>query len=147
MKVILSKDIKELGKKGQAVEVSEGYARNYLLPRGLAVLATEGATKAFTLEQQAQDRKKAREITVAQALAVKLTATELRLRAKAGDGGRLFGSVTAADIAASLAAHGLVIDKRRIELREPIKTVGRFTIEVKVYQEISAKLTLDVVAE
>ena len=147
MKVILSKDIKELGKKGQAVEVSEGYARNYLLPRGLAVLATEGATKAFTQEKQAQDRKKAREITTAQALAAKLTAMELRLRAKVGDGGRLFGSVTAADIAASLAAHGIVIDKRRIELREPIKVTGRFTIEVKVYQEISAKLTLDVVAE
>lgn len=147
MKVILSKDIKELGKKGQAVEVSEGYARNYLLPRGLAVLATEGATKAFTQEKQAQDRKKAREIATAQALAAKLTATELRLRAKVGDGGRLFGSVTAADIAASLAAHGIVIDKRRIELREPIKVAGRFTIEVKVYQEISATLTLDVVAE
>jgi len=147
LKVILSKDIKELGKKGQAVEVSEGYARNYLLPRGLAVLATEGATKALTQEKEAQDRRKAREITSAQALAAKLTATVLRLPAKVGDGGRLFGSVTAADIAASLAAHGIVIDKRRIELREPIKVAGRFTIEVKVYQEINARLTLDVVAE
>jgi len=147
LKVILSKDIQELGKKGQVVEVSEGYARNYLLPRGLAVLATEGATKALTQEKEAQDRRKAREITSAQALAAKLTATVLRLPAKVGDGGRLFGSVTAADIAASLAVHGIVIDKRRIELREPIKVTGRFTIDVKIYQEINAKITLDVVAE
>ncbi len=147
MKVILSKDIKELGKKGQTVEVSEGYARNYLLPRGMAVLATEGATKALTQEKQAQDRKRAREITEAQELAARLTATELRITAKVGDGGRLFGSVTSADIAASLASRGIQIDKRRLELKEAIKVAGRYSVEVKVYQEISAKLTLDVVPE
>jgi len=147
VRVILSQDNKELGKKGQAVEVSEGYARNYLLPRGLAVIATEGATKALAQEKQAQDRKKARELTEAQKLAARLEATELRITARVGDGGRLFGSVTSADIAACLAARGIAIDKRRIELKEPIKVMGRYSIEVKVYQEISARITLDVVTE
>jgi len=147
MKVILLEPMENLGEVGAVVNVKPGYARNYLLPRGLAVLATAGATKALAQEKQAQDRKKARELTSAQALAARLTATELRIQAKVGDGGRLFGSVTAADIAESLAAHGIVLDKRRIELKEPIKAAGRFTVEVKVYQEISARLTLDVVAE
>ncbi len=113
----------------------------------MAVLATEGATKALTQEKQAQDRKRAREITEAQELAARLTATELRITAKVGDGGRLFGSVTSADIAASLASRGIQIDKRRLELKEAIKVAGRYSVEVKVYQEISAKLTLDVVPE
>ena len=147
MKVILSKEVRELGKKGQTVEVSEGYARNFLLPRGLAVLATESATKAITQEKQAQERKRAREVTQAQELAAKLTATVLRIPAKVGDGGRLFGSVTSADIASGLASRSLMIDKRRIELKDPIKVAGRYLVEVKVYQEIAAKLTLDVVAE
>jgi len=147
VKVILSKDIKELGKRGQVVEVSEGYARNYLLPRSLAVLATQSAERTLVQEKQAQDRKKAREVATAQELAAKLMSTPLSLAVKAGDGGRLFGSVTSADIVHALAARGITIDKRRIELKEPIKAVGRYVVEAKLYPEVSARLTIEVIAE
>lgn len=147
MKVILSKDVKELGKKGQAVEVSEGYARNYLLPRGLAVLATEGAVRSIEQEKQAQARKKDREQTEALNLAKKLAATTVRIAVKTGEGGKLFGSVTSADIASQLSSAGVAIDKRRIELRDPIKMAGTYTVDVRVYQEMVAKLTVVVAGE
>jgi len=147
MKVILSKDVKDLGKKGQAVEVSEGYARNFLLPRGLAVIATEGAVRSIEQEKQAVQRKKAREHQEAQQLAEKLNKSSIRITVRAGEGSKLFGSVTGADIASALSAQGILVDKRKIDLREPIKVAGTYKVDVKVYQETVATITVVVAGE
>ncbi|KAF0193926.1 MAG: large subunit ribosomal protein L9 [Bacillota bacterium] len=147
MKVILSKDVKDVGKKGQAVEVSEGYARNFLLPRSLAVIATEGAVRSIEQEKQAVQRKKEREVEGAQKLAAKLNSTIIRITVRSGEGGKLFGSVTTADIANTLLAQGVQVDKRKIELRESIKLTGTYKVDVRVYQETIATLTLVVTGE
>lgn len=147
MKVILSKDVKELGKKGQSVEVSEGYARNFLLPRGLAVIATEGAVRSIQQEKHAIDRKKEREQLEAQRLATKLNDITVKIAVRAGEGGKLFGSVTGADIANALAAQGVQVDKRRIEMRDPIKVAGTYRVDVRVYVETVATITVVVVGE
>ncbi|MDP3487466.1 MAG: 50S ribosomal protein L9 [Bacillota bacterium] len=147
MKVILSKDVKDVGKKGQSVEVSEGHARNFLLPRGLAVIATEGAVRAMDQEKQAVQRKKEREVQEAQKLAAKLNSTTIKITVRSGEGGKLFGSVTSADIANALLAQGVKIDKRKIELRESIKVAGTYKVDVRVYHETIATLTLVVAGE
>lgn len=147
MKVILSKDVKDVGKKGQAVEVSEGHARNFLLPRGLAVIATEGAVRAMDQEKQAVQRKKERELHEAQKLAAKLNSAVIKITVRSGEGGKLFGSVTSADIANALLAQGIQVDKRKIELRESIKLAGTYKVDVRVYHEIIATLTLVVAGE
>lgn len=147
MKVILSKDVKDVGKKGQSVEVSEGYARNFLLPRGLAVIATEGAVRSMEQEKQAVQRKKERELQEAQKLAAKINSTAIKITVRSGEGGKLFGSVTTADIANALLAQGVQIDKRKIELRESIKLAGTYRVDVRVYHETIATLTLVVAGE
>ena len=147
MKVILSKDVKDLGKKGQAVEVSEGYARNFLLPRGVAVIATQGAVRSMEQEKQAGERKKEREQQEAQKLAAKLNSITIKVTVRSGEGGKLFGSVTAADIASALLAQGVKVDKRRIELRDTIKVAGTYKVDVRVYQETTATLTVIVAGE
>lgn len=147
MKVILSKDVKDVGKKGQAVEVSEGHARNFLLPRGLAVIATDGAVRSMEQEKQAVQRKKERELQDAQKLAAKLNSASIKITVRSGEGGKLFGSVTSADIANALMAQGIKIDKRKIELRESIKVAGTYKVDVRVYHETVATLTLIVAGE
>lgn len=147
MKVILQKDVKNLGKKGEAVEVSEGYARNYLMPRGLVVMATDANLRTLKQEQDAKQNRKDREKREAEQLADKLGKMKVHVTAKAGDAGRIFGSVTSADIAAALEKQGVKVDKRKIELKEPIKVLGEYKVDVRVYQEMSATLTVKVTGE
>jgi len=147
VKVILNKDVKDLGKRGQVVEVSEGYARNYLLPRGLAAIATEGAARNIEQEKLAQTRKKEREQKEAASLAARLNSVTIQIGAKAGENGKLFGAITATDIANQLALAGIQIDKRRIELASPIKVAGSYKVAVRVHPETMASMTVIVVAE
>ncbi|MBS3937827.1 MAG: 50S ribosomal protein L9 [Peptococcaceae bacterium] len=147
MKVILNKDVKDLGKRGQVVEVSEGYARNFLLPRGLVSIATEGAARGLEQEKTAQLRKKEREQKEAQSLVSRLNAATVKITAKAGEHGRLFGAVTAHDIANQLASQGLQVDKRRLEVPSPIKVAGTYKVTVRVHPETTATLTVHVVPE
>lgn len=147
MKVILQTDVKSLGKKGEAVEVSEGYARNYLIPRGLAVLATDANLRSLKQEQDAKQNRKDREKRDAEQLAAKIVKMKVSVTAKAGESGKIFGSITSADIAAALEKQGVKVDKRRIELKEPIKVLGEYAVEVRVFQEMSATLKVKVTGE
>ncbi len=147
MEVILREDVKSLGKAGELVKVKPGYARNFLLPKGLAYEATEGNRKRIMAESKARVAKMAEERGAAEALASRLNAVSLTLSRKAGEGDRLFGSITAQDIAEALAAQGHTLDKRKIELEHPIKTIGQHTVPVRLHHEVQAELRLTVVAE
>jgi large subunit ribosomal protein L9 len=147
MKVILQKDVKNLGKKGEAVEVSEGYARNYLVPRGLVVMATDANLRTLKQEQDAKQNRKDREKKEAEQLAEKISNMKVKVTAKAGEAGKIFGSVTSADIAAALEKQGVKVDKRKIDLKDPIKVLGEYKVDVRVYQEMSATLTVKVSGE
>lgn len=147
MEVILREDVKSLGKAGELVKVKPGYARNFLLPKGLAYEATDGNRKRIQAESKARQTKMAEERAVAEGVASKLNAVSLTLSRKAGEGDRLFGSITAQDIADALATQGHAIDKRKIELEHPIKTVGLHTVPVRLYHDVQAELRLTVLAE
>ena len=147
MEVILREDVKSLGKAGELVKVKPGYARNFLLPKGLAYEATDGNRKRIQAESKARLSKMAEERAVAEGVASKLSAVSLTLSRKAGEGDRLFGSITAQDIADALATQGHAIDKRKIDLEHPIKTVGQHTVPVRLHHEVLAELRLTVVAE
>ncbi|NLY43775.1 MAG: 50S ribosomal protein L9 [Clostridiaceae bacterium] len=148
MKVILKEDIKGKGKKGELVNVSDGYARNYLLPKGLAVEATKTNINALEIQKQSQARKKEKEKQLAQELAEKLSRSTITIKAKAGENGKLFGSITSKDIADALQAqYKIDIDKKKIHLQESIKMLGVAEVEVRVYPEITAKLKVNVVEE
>ncbi len=147
MDVILREDVKSLGKAGEMVRVKPGYARNFLLPKGLAFEATEGNKKRIAAEAKARDTRLAGEKAAASALAAKLGAATVALKGKAGEEGKLFGSITAQDIADGLAAQGLEIDRRRIELEHPIKTLGFHSVAVRLHPEVHAEVKVNVVAE
>jgi large subunit ribosomal protein L9 len=147
MEVILREDVKSLGKAGDLVRVKPGYGRNYLLPSGLAYEATEGNKKRIAAETRARSTRAAAERTEAEARAAQLGAVELTLKGKAGEEGKLFGSVTASDIAEALAAKGFDVDRRRIELDQPIKSLGRHTVGVRLHADVRAEIRVDVVAE
>ncbi|MCM3134454.1 50S ribosomal protein L9 [Paenibacillus polysaccharolyticus] len=147
MKVIFIKDMKGQGKKGQVKEVSEGYAQNFLLPRGIVRLATEGNMKTLDNQKAAEERLKQEEKAEAEVLAKKLEAEVTELKAKAGEGGRLFGAITSKQIAEALAKKGLKIDKRKIELHDPIRTLGVTQVIVKVHPEVKATLKVQVTEE
>lgn len=148
MKVIFIKDVKGQGKKGQVKEVSEGYAANFLLPRGLVRPATEGNVKTLENQAAAEQRRKDQEKEEAQQLGKKLDELTLTLKAKSGEGGRLFGAITSKQIAETLAAtQGITIDKRKIELSDPIRHVGTFQVNVKLHTEVKANLTVQVTEE
>ena len=147
MEVILREDIKTLGKAGELVKVKPGYARNYLLPKGLAYEATEGNRKRILAESKARVAKAEEEAGVARALAAILSGVSLNLSRKAGEGDRLFGSITTQDLADALAAQGHAVDKRRIELEHPIKTVGQHTVAIRLHPDVSAEIRVTVVAE
>ena len=144
MKVILLQDVKGKGKKGQLLEISDGYARNFLLPRKLAIEATTDAINTKNMNDKATAERIAREKAEALATANKLREMTLTVKAKGGGAGRLFGAVTNAEIAAALEKAGIKLDKRKIVLNENIKNVGTYTVSCKLGYEISAPLTVKI---
>ena len=145
MKVILLQDVKGKGKKGQMIEVSDGYARNFMLPRKLAVEATADAVNTMRMNDKAAAEKAARERAEANEIARKLKELTLVVTAKGGGAGRLFGSVTNQEIADALKAKtGIALDKRKIVISDPIKNVGTYTVTCKLGYEITAKLTVKI---
>jgi large subunit ribosomal protein L9 len=147
IEVILREDVKTLGQAGEMVRVKPGYARNYLLPQGLAYEATEGNKKRIAAETRARVSRNEAERSEAQRLADTLGAVKLSLAGKAGEEGKLFGSITSQDIADALAREGHTVDKRRIELEHPIKTVGAHAVTVRLHPEVHAELRVTVAAE
>ncbi len=147
MEVILREDIKTLGKAGEMVRVKPGYARNYLLPHGLAFEATEGNKKRIAAETKARGARNAAEKTEAEKAAARLSAVSLTLPGKAGEEGKLFGSITAQDIADALGKQGHAVDRRRIELDHPIKSIGEHVVTVRLHPEVHAEVRVAVVAE
>lgn len=146
MKVILLQDVKGKGKKGQMLEISDGYARNYLLPRKLAVEATADAMNTKKMNDKAAAEKAAKERAEALEISHKLRDMTLTVGAKGGGAGRLFGSVTNQEIADALkASSGIVLDKRKIVIADPIKSVGTYTVQCKLGYEITAPLTVKIV--
>lgn len=146
MKVILLEDVKKLGKKGDLIDVADGYARNYLFPRNLAREATEGSIKQLKQEKAALENKKKKELQQAKELAAKLSKTTVTLKVKSGDQGKLFGSVTSKDISKALKEqHKIEVDRRKIELPEPIKSLGSYEVDVKLAPEVDAKLNVKIV--
>jgi large subunit ribosomal protein L9 len=143
MKLILTQEVTGLGAPGDVVEVAGGYGRNYLVPRGLAMRWTRGAEKQIELIQRARSARDIRGLDDAREAAGRLATLDVRLQTRAGGGGRLFGSVSPADIAAAVrAAGGPELDRRRIEIKNPIKTVGAHQVTVRLHPEVTA--TLDV---
>ena len=147
IEVILREDVKTLGRAGEMVRVKPGYARNYLLPQGLAFEATEGNRKRIAAESKARASRDQAERTEAERLATTLSAVELNLTGKAGEEGKLFGSITSQDVADALGRAGHTVDKRRIELEHPIKTVGEHAVRVRLHPEVHAELRVFIVAE
>jgi large subunit ribosomal protein L9 len=147
IEVILREDIKTLGKAGEMVRVKPGYARNYLLPHGLAYEATEGNKKRIAAETKARGVRDTAEKTEAEKVAARLSAVSLTIPGKAGEEGKLFGSVTAQDVADALASQGHTVDRRRIELEHPIKSLGDHVVTVRLHPEVHAEVRVLVVAE
>ncbi|MDN5352167.1 MAG: large subunit ribosomal protein [Clostridiales bacterium] len=148
MKVILLKDVKGTGKKGDVINASDGHARNYLFPRGLAKEATEGNIRALDHQAAAQKKKEDDALEEAKALAAKIETMRLTFKMKAGEGGRLFGSITNKDIAEKLKEQfDLDVDKKKISLDQPIRNLGSVKIAIKVYPKVSAQMTVDVIEE
>ena len=147
MEVILREHVDNLGKRGDLVKVADGYARNYLLPRKMALLATEGNKKVIEREKVKFDAKEAEEQGVAQAIADRLANVEIEIARKTGETDALFGSVTNADIAKALSAKGFDVDRRKIQLHEPIKKLGEYTVPVKLHRDVTVSLKVRVVAE
>ncbi|ADQ15772.1 50S ribosomal protein L9 [Halanaerobium hydrogeniformans] len=142
MKVVLTEDVKKLGSQGDVVDVADGYARNYLFPRGLAVEATKGKIKEIREKEAKKERIESEKKEEAKKLKAKLEAEKFVLKVKAGESGRLFGSVNTKDIAEAAAEKGYDIDKRKVELTDSIKTLGMHKVEVKLYDDITAELNV-----
>ncbi|AGA59806.1 50S ribosomal protein L9, RplI [Thermobacillus xylanilyticus] len=147
MKVIFLQDVKGQGKKGEVKDVSEGYARNFLLPRGLAKEASQGNLKTLEVQKQSEERRKQQEKQEAEALGKKLDAMTVVIRAKAGEGGRLFGAITSKQVSEALAKEGIEVDKRKIELDEPIRTLGVTKVPIKLHPQVRATLSVQVTEE
>ena len=147
MQVILKQDVDKLGKTGELVKVTPGYARNYLIPKQLAVAATEGNLKMIKMLQQAHAKRDMKEKASAEIVAREVSRLVLELSRKAGEGGSLFGSVTSIDIAEKLAAHKIEVDKRKILLDEPIKSIGEYTVPVRLHREVTAHIRVNIQAE
>jgi large subunit ribosomal protein L9 len=146
MKLILTQEVTGLGAPGDVVEVAGGYGRNYLVPRGLAMRWTRGAEKQIELIQRARSTREIRGLDDAREAADRLAGLQVRLETRAGSGGRLFGSVSPADIAAAVkAAGGPELDRRRIEIKNPIRTVGAHQVSVRLHPEVTATLDVEVV--
>jgi large subunit ribosomal protein L9 len=140
-------DIKSLGKKGDVVDVAEGYARNYLLPRNLVSEASKGALAALGEQKKAAERRDAQTLAEAQTLAQLIQNAKLAVKAKAGGNGKLFGAVTNADVADAIHnALSVAVDKHKIEIKSQIKALGSFPVEIKLHKNVVAKTTVDVIA-
>jgi large subunit ribosomal protein L9 len=147
MKLILTQEVGGLGAPGDVVDVASGYGRNYLIPRGFAMLWTRGAEKQIDLIKRARSAREVRGAEDAKVIAGELEELHVRMRRRAGGNGRLFGSVGPADIAAAVReAGGPVLDRRRIEVRDPIKTIGSHQVRVRLHPEVTAWVDIDIVA-
>jgi large subunit ribosomal protein L9 len=147
MEVILRDHVENVGKRGEVVKVAAGYARNFLLPRKLALVATPGNLKQVERERVKLDAKELEEKKAAEAVASRMSGIEVVISRKVGETEALYGSVTSSDIAESLAKKGFDIDKRKIGLREPIKKLGELTVPVKLHREVTVQMPVKVVAE
>ncbi|WP_366923542.1 50S ribosomal protein L9 [Metallumcola ferriviriculae] len=148
MKVILEQDVKKLGAKGDVVNVSDGYARNYLIPKGLGVQASSGNLKEVKRLKEKEEKREQQALDKAEQLKKKLGELTVTIPTKAGENGKLFGSVTSKDIAATLQSkHGIKIDKRKLDLTESIKALGDYNVRVKIHPEVHGQLTVKVVAQ
>jgi large subunit ribosomal protein L9 len=147
MKLILREDVENLGKGGELVDVKPGYGRNFLLPRGLAVLANPKNVRELEHQKKIAEAKAAKLKASAEAVAKRLSDTPVVLKRKVGEQEKLYGSVTALDIVEALAARGLQLDRRTIDLAEPLKTVGDFEVPVKLHREVIGKAKVKVEAE
>jgi len=146
MRVVLRSDVDNLGKRGDIRDVADGYARNYLLPKGHAIVAAPGVEAQATAMRRARDRKDARDRESAQTIARVLVAEVIRIPARAGAEGKLFGSVTAADVAAAVAEQtGIELDRRRLHLDEPIRSIGTHEVPAKLHADVEFRITIDVV--
>jgi large subunit ribosomal protein L9 len=146
-KVLLREDVDDLGARGEIVRVRAGYARNYLLPRNLAVEATTGNVKSIEQERAALLKKEAKERSTAEAQSERMRSLTLEFKRKAGEQGALYGSVTSMDLAEALKERGYEIDRHRIHLREPLKRLGEFNVPVRLHREVSIDLQVKVVPE
>lgn len=147
MKLILTQEVTGLGGPGDLVEVRDGYGRNYLVPQGKAILATRGAEEQVAQIRRARDAREIRDLGTASDVAGQLQSLTVSLATRAGENGRLFGSVTAGDVVAAVtAAGGPTLDKRRVEITTPIKTVGSHQVSVRLHPEVTATIALEVVA-
>jgi large subunit ribosomal protein L9 len=147
MEVILREDIERLGSRGQVVKVADGYARNFLLPKRLAVAATDANRKIVEQERQAHVRREAKQKSEAEDLSTLLNGVTVTIAQKAGDNDQLFGSVTAKDVAEALARKNFTVDRRKVHLEEPIKQLGEFKVPVRLHKEVTAEVTVQVVKE
>lgn len=147
MKVILKQDVKGTGKKGDILDVSDGYAKNFLLKKGLAEPASSVAVNSLKLQKEAEARRRAEEIKEIKALAARIDKTEIRLSIKCGEHGKVFGSVTSKEIAGTLEEMGFAVDKKKIILKDPIKTIGAFPVEIRLMEGVSAKIIVNVQPE
>ncbi|MGH9116915.1 MAG: 50S ribosomal protein L9 [Acidimicrobiales bacterium] len=148
MRVILRRDVDTVGKKGDVLDVTDGYARNYLLPKGLAMKATDGAETQAASMRRARDVKDARDRGAAEEVATRLVPAVITINAKAGSEGRLFGSVTAADVAEAVAAQtGIELERRRLHLDEPIKSIGTHQLTAKLHADVEFPITVEVEAQ
>jgi large subunit ribosomal protein L9 len=147
MRVVLRDDVENVGRKGDLVDVSDGYARNFLVPRGLALKATKGVVQQAESMRRSREAKETRDREAAEALSQRLTGTRIEIGARAGEGGRLFGSVTASDIADAIQAQaGVEVDRHRLGLGEPLKELGPAEVTLKLHPGVEVTLTIDVVA-
>jgi large subunit ribosomal protein L9 len=149
MKIVLREDVEKLGRKGDLLEVADGYARNYLVPRGLAIKATKGVVAQAEAMRRNREAREVRDRAAAEDLAGRLTAGgALTVTARAGEGGKLFGSVTSADIAAALLARtGVEIDRRTVQLEEPIRELGEAEVPIRLHSDVTVALQVEVVAQ
>jgi large subunit ribosomal protein L9 len=147
MKVILKQDVDKLGKAGDVVKVAPGYGRNFLIPKKMAVEATPGNIKIVEIDRLAQARRDRRDRDAAGLIAKEIARLTINVRQKAGEGGSLYGSVTAIDIAEGLAAHKIEVDKRKIQLDEPIKTIGEYQVPIRLHKEVTVPIKVVVEAE
>ena len=147
MKVILKQDVKGTGKKGEILDVSDGYAKNFLLKKGLAEQASSVAVNSLKIQKEAEERRRAEEVKAIRELAQSMDKAKVSVAIKCGENGKVFGSVTSKEIAAKLAEQGFDVDKKKIILKDALKTLGDYTCEVRLMEGVSAKIFVSVVPE